>query len=99
MAQGPETKLVNAIVKYLKQRGGVVFKIHGGPYQAAGIPDLYYAEAGKSFWFEVKQPGEPHPVTALQQKTINDLRKQQVRAEVVHSVEEVDMRIRYALYR
>lgn len=84
-----EDAVVARIRKYLEQRGGVCFKIHGGIFQSAGIPDLYYAEAGHSFWFEVKLDLNHYGVTPLQQATIDKLLRQQIHVFVVTSTEEV----------
>lgn len=38
-------------------------KIHGGPYQTVGIPDLLCIRSGVTRWLEVKQPGKrPTPI-------------------------------------
>lgn len=56
----------------------VVFKIHGSPYQEAGIPDLLACVQGYFFGFEVKhqKPGESREhaygrTTPVQQAQIN----------------------------
>jgi hypothetical protein len=91
MSKSPkESTIQSHIIKYLKGRGGVVLNFHGGTFQAPGIPDLYYAEKGLGqMWFEVKRPGEPHPVTDLQAALFDRLEAQGVPVFVVHSVEEV----------
>ena len=48
-------------------------KIHGGPYQMAGIPDLLAVYQGLSIWIEVKAPKKKP--TNLQLKRMRDLKK------------------------
>ena len=58
-----ESSIVASIVRHAKARGWWVMKIHGGPYQLAGIPDLLCIKDGKAAFIEVKQPGkEPTPI-------------------------------------
>lgn len=57
-----ETQLVNAITKRVKKvyPGSWVFKVHGGPMQVTGIPDLLIIVNGLLVAAEVKhqKPGE-----------------------------------------
>lgn len=67
MAKQPESKVVNAITQYVSECGGYSFKIHGGPFQRSGEPDLLGwlpTEDGPiPFAVEVKLPGErPRPL-------------------------------------
>lgn len=48
------------------------FKVWGGPFQPAGIPDLVGTVDGIFFAFEVKEPGE-HP-SQIQLEVIDDIR-------------------------
>lgn len=58
-----ESSIVAAIVRVAKQSGWWVMKIHGGPYQLAGVPDLLLLKNGNALFFEVKQPGkQPTPL-------------------------------------
>lgn len=68
-----ESVLVGKTVDALQQTfaGGVVIKIHGGPFQRAGIPDIYFQYSGYTFWFEMKRPGGD--TTALQKRTLEKL--------------------------
>lgn len=84
-----EAAVQKKIIGYLESRGGVVFKIVANRHQHAGIPDLYYAEAGVQVWFEVKKPFDSYGVTPLQAKVHRDLKEQQVPVYVVVSVDEV----------
>lgn len=84
-----ERDVVNKIKTALKQYGGFVFKVHGGLYQMAGMPDILYWLKGKSYAFEVKLPGEKHYVSRLQDKRLRELKHQGVIVGVVHCVDEV----------
>jgi hypothetical protein len=58
----PEGKVTAAIVRELKRRkarGESIFwlKIHGGPMQRAGVPDLVVIYRGQTYWVEIKAPG------------------------------------------
>ena len=97
MAVGPETRLVGRIVKALAAAypSCWTLKVHGGPYQRSGVPDLIAVVDGHPLAFEVKapRPGESREalerrVTALQRKELADLTRAGARAAVVASVEE-----------
>ncbi len=66
MAKKPETRLQMRIQKELCRTYGRrlwLFKVHGGPFQKAGIPDLVGCVDGLFFALEVKMPGEtPKPI-------------------------------------
>lgn len=59
---GPETRLVARIKAAILGRypGAFVEKIHGGPYQRVGLPDLLVIVRGRAIGLEVKaqRPGE-----------------------------------------
>ncbi len=83
----PETYLTNKIVRELRKlpRSKVV-KIHGGPYQEAGLPDIYALIDGTSYWLEVKiAPNRPTP---LQAKQLAELRAAGAVAEAVYSFDQ-----------
>jgi len=40
-----------------KSLGWYVVKIHGGPYQLAGLPDVLAIKGGHAAWAEFKRPG------------------------------------------
>lgn len=52
----PEYRIVQKIKKYIRSRGGWVVKIHGGPYQDPGTPDLLVCYRGEFLAIEVKTP-------------------------------------------
>ena len=74
----PETKLQERIKKHLQNKfGGVWHKIHGGPFQAAGIGDLVGCCYGYYFNLEVKLDleGKKYEPTELQQKEIDNVKE------------------------
>ena len=53
-----EKKIEDEIKQYIKEHGGLCYKIHGGDlYQETGIPDLLVCWGGLFFGIEVKDPG------------------------------------------
>lgn len=88
MSKKPESTLQASIRSALLEAypGSVVWKIHGGPMQAAGIPDLVGCIDGRFVGLEVKLPGgEP---TKLQAATLKAIRRAGGVGEVVTSIEE-----------
>ena len=67
MTQKPETALTKKILKRLRQEGGFWVKVHGGPYQVTGLPDVVGCFKGRFYGFEVKvsERSEPTPRQAL----------------------------------
>jgi len=60
------------IVKHLRASGAWVFKVHGGPLQLKGVPDLVGCWNGVMFALEVKKPGER--LTAIQAHIIEQIK-------------------------
>ncbi len=52
-----EKSILTDIRRVLESRGYVVIKIHGGPMQPVGVPDLLAMKDGRANWVEVKRPG------------------------------------------
>ena len=53
-----EKEIETEIKTYIKDHGGLCYKIHGGDlYQETGIPDLLCCWGGLFFGIEVKDPG------------------------------------------
>jgi hypothetical protein len=68
-------------------------KIHGGPYQLAGVPDLLCLKEGRAVFLEVKQPGKR--ATEIQARRMNEIETQGGAAcHVVTSKEEADACLR-----
>ena len=61
-----ETTLVRNIRARLRALGAWTFKVHGGPYQTPGLPDIIGFYHGTGFAMEVKvKPGaKPTPLQA-----------------------------------
>lgn len=72
---------------------GYVWKDAAGLYQSAGFPDVSIITGGKYFGFEVKRPflGKP---SALQLKTIEEIRSGGGIVDVVSYVSEVERILR-----
>jgi hypothetical protein len=99
MAKKPETRLQRKIRTDLtKEVGGWWVKIHGGPYQAAGIPDLVGCVEGLFFALEVKRPDDTKGASPIQLRTMKKIRtKGQGIACIVESPEEAIEVVRTAL--
>lgn len=63
-----EKEIENEIKAYIKEHGGLCYKIHGGDlYQETGIPDLLCCWGGLFFGIEVKDPqGKPSAMQLAQ---------------------------------
>ena len=58
-----EKTIVASITRAAVSLGWMVIKIHGGPFQNKGIPDLLCLREGRAVWIEAKQPGKkPTPI-------------------------------------
>jgi hypothetical protein len=54
----PEARIVAAILTELGTMAHTwAFKVHGGPFQSAGVPDIIGCRYGSLFAIEVKVPG------------------------------------------
>lgn len=77
MPEKPETKLQRkiqvAIEGWCQEQDLPCFgyKVHGNPYQIAGLPDLIYCISGRFVGIEVKLPGKGP--TKLQKATLSML--------------------------
>jgi hypothetical protein len=82
----PEAKIGRKIKEWVERRGGFIFKLHGGPQQMAGLPDLICCIHGLFIGIEVKQPGN-NPTE--RQKFVHSLIRRSGGVVIVaHSVEE-----------
>lgn len=62
-----ESVIVRRIQKALDiHYPGFYFKVHGGPFQRAGIPDIVGVHKGRFIAIEVKRPSGKHPYSKLQ---------------------------------
>ena len=84
-----ESELVTKIKKALKnKRGGRWVKIHGGPYQEAGVSDIIGCYNGIFYALEVKLPGKEKKLTPIQKAFIEDINASGGKATMITSVEE-----------
>lgn len=80
-----EKDIIKQIRDYLKTLEGCFsFKMHGGQFGAAGIPDLIICYKGRFIALEVKT--EKGRTTVLQEATLRRIRAAGGIAEVVRSV-------------
>jgi len=86
-----EAQIVKKILKALRKRGGFWRKIHGGPFQESGLPDIIGCWEGKFIAFEVKRPGEE--ATPLQLHVLDEIHKNRGLVAIVESVEDVLIQI------
>lgn len=85
----PEKQITNAIIRILKRTPNLWYvKLHGGPMQQAGLPDLCLVVNGMSVWIEVKAPGGT--VSPLQERTMGQIRDAGGLTFVVRSSGEVE---------
>lgn len=71
------------------------FKVHGGPFQPAGLPDLVGCVEGRYCGLEVKRPGER--ASPVQRATIARLKRAGAISGVVTSVAEAIATVRAGL--
>jgi len=67
-----------------KRLGWWSLKLHGGPYQTAGLPDVLVIKGGRAAWMEIKRPGEDP--TRLQNHRMRELIEAGSPCTVVRSV-------------
>lgn len=88
----PEGKVTQAIVKELKRMRDsgeriAWVKIHGGPMQKAGLPDLHITYDGRSYWIEVKAGN--NKLTPLQCQRLEEFSAAGAVVGVARSVDEL----------
>ena len=81
-----ESKLSRSIMAALTKRGAFCFKIHGGPFMMAGLPDIIVCVDGKFVALETKMPGGH--ASPIQQLIHSKIRQAGGRVYVVSSVPE-----------
>lgn len=82
-----ETAIKDTILSWLRKHGSYAVKIHGGPMQGGGVPDIQACISGRFVGIEVKIPGRE--ATASQQYHIEDILRAGGIAFVAHSLREV----------
>lgn len=67
----PEYRIVQNIKRLIRSRGGWCVKIHGGPYQDAGTPDILACYKGRFVAVEVKTArGVARPEQKVTQRAV-----------------------------
>jgi Holliday junction resolvase len=84
-----ENALSAKMAKRVRERGGWMRKVAGGPY-GAGWPDNVGVYRGVMLAIEVKLPGKEKTLTELQAQTLKDLRNAGAVALMLTSVRQVD---------
>jgi len=88
-----ESTIVASIVRMAERNGWYATKLHGGPMQKAGLPDLLMLKDGKAVFLEVKRPGKgkASDATPLQQRRMEEIqRRGGCKCFVVHDVAEAE---------
>lgn len=69
-----EEAIVKKIRKALQRSvGGFWFKVHGGPFQMAGLPDLLGCVQGRFIGIEVKRPSRMKDISPIQERVIHKI--------------------------
>ena len=66
-----ESRLVKKIIRYVRDRGGWCEKVHGGPYQRVGLPDVLICFRGIFVMAETKAGTKATPAQLQVIKEIN----------------------------
>ena len=67
-----ESNLQRDVQAVFTARGGYPIKYHGGPYSAAGVPDIIGPYRSVFVYIETKLPGqEPTPIQVLVHKRLD----------------------------
>ena len=85
-----EKKIEDEIKQFIKEHGGLCYKIHGGDlYQETGIPDLLCCWHGLFFGIEVKDPnGKPSAIQLAQGARIKKAKGHFIIATSVQDVKD-----------
>ena len=96
MATQKESNLQRNIKQALiHEFGGLLFKMHGGPYMPAGLPDLIGCIAG--FYVAVEVKTSTGVVSEIQKETMRDIREAGGIAFVARNKEQAIRQMRRAL--
>jgi hypothetical protein len=86
-----ESDLQKAIAKRLNSYCGCFFvRIHGGPYQRIGLPDVVGLYRGTFFGLEIKMPGKERNLTDIQRATLKHINDAGGVGEMITSVEQAE---------
>lgn len=84
-----ERTLTTKCIKKLRERGALAVKIHGGPHQPVGLPDIVGCYKGTFFGIEMKMPKKRNNLTEKQAKKLRDIEEAGGVVAVCTSVKEV----------
>ena len=74
MPKKPESRLTGLIQKTVQRElGGFWVKVHGGPFQMVGLPDLVGCCKGRFIGLEVKMPERAGTLTPIQAAIIRKI--------------------------
>ena len=82
-----EKNITKSILKELKAHGWWAVKIHGGPFQNAGLPDILALKDGLLLAIEVKRPGGK--ATPLQEHVLGELALHGATVRLATCVEDI----------
>lgn len=85
-----EADLTKKIMRKLKGRGGFWVKVHGGPFQVTGLPDIIGCYKGRFVGLEVKVPGRESTLTPRQSLILSQILAAGGIAQMITSVEEAE---------
>lgn len=90
MSKGGEQILARDVSKWLGKQPGVWYvKIHGGPYQRAGIWDFLVCVRGRMLAIELKNPNGSNDLSPLQRLEGRHMEAAGAQILVARSFEEV----------
>lgn len=82
-----EKQVENQIKKWLKQHNYWYFKVHGGPFQKVGVPDIIACINGRFVAIEVKR-SDGGIVSELQKAQIQKIKDSGGLVGVAHNMKE-----------
>lgn len=85
-----EAEITKKSVEMLRKRGHFAVKIHGGPNQPAGLPDINACIHGHYVGIEMKAPGKESTLTDRQAKKLRDIKRAGGVTAVCTSVSQVE---------
>lgn len=81
-----EREITTDVLKALREAGAWAEKVHGGPMQSRGLPDIFAVYKGQAYGIEVKRPGEK--ATQIQLYVLGRMELAGAKTGVVHDVPE-----------
>ncbi len=96
MSKKEESKIVKEILTWIKKEPkSFFFKIHGSPFQMAGISDLIGLMNGNFYAIEVKKKTDKKGASPLQKYFLLKVKKCGGRSFLARSLKEVQVMIRH----